>query len=149
TGVLGRQQEATLRSGPRARLNFRAFIPRALGVTGSPRPCSQPPAAHDGQISPDRPATERQRPQSPAKPQPPAPNSPGSATAPARRLIEPTRGSGVGRLPVRPPALAKIPDDPFGLFVADLDEFVSKVATLPLGDHRCGHPAEVSPQGLI
>jgi hypothetical protein len=31
-------------------------------------------------------------------------------------------------------------DDPFGLFVADLDEFVSKVAALPLGDHRYGLP---------
>jgi hypothetical protein len=36
-------------------------------------------------------------------------------------------------------------DDPFGLFVADLDEFVSKVAALPLGDHRCGLPAKVFP----
>ncbi len=36
---------------------------------------------------------------------------------------------------MRPPALAKVLDDPFGLFVADLDEFVSKVAVLPLDDH--------------
>jgi hypothetical protein len=33
--------------------------------------------------------------------------------------------------------------------VADLDEFVSKIAALPLGDHRCGLPAKVFPQGLI
>lgn len=52
-------------------------------------------------------------------------------------------------MPVGPPALAKVLDDPFGLFVADLDEFVSKVAALPLGDHRCGLPAKVFPQGLI
>ena len=41
-----------------------------------------------------------------------------------------------GRLPGRLPALAEVLDDPFGLFVADLDEFVSKVAVLPFGDHR-------------
>src|SRR2546429_7841961 len=57
--------------------------------------------------------------------------------------------SEVGRLPVRPPALAKVLDHPFGLFVSDLYEFVSKVAPLPFGNHRCGLPAEVLPQGLI
>jgi hypothetical protein len=50
---------------------------------------------------------------------------------------------------VRPPALAKVPDDPFGLFVTDLDEFVSKVAVLPLDDRRGECPTEVLPQALV
>src|SRR6266700_7163883 len=57
--------------------------------------------------------------------------------------------SEVGRLPVRPPALAKVLDDPFGLFVADLYEFVSKVAVFPLDDRGSERPAEVLPQAIV
>ena len=42
TGVLNGNKRRPSGRGPRARLNFRARIPRAIGVTGSPRPSSQP-----------------------------------------------------------------------------------------------------------
>src|SRR5690349_9323494 len=66
-----------------------------------------------------------------------------------RRELAAPPGSGVGRRAVGPPALAEVLDDPFGLFVADLDEFVSEVAAFPLDDHGSERPAEVLPQALV
>lgn len=91
-----RQQEATLRSGPRTRLNFRARIPTCARRHRQPAPMlpAQPsPEDQDSQALHDtRRATEWQRP-APAATRSPTPNSPGSATAPASRLIWPNSGN--------------------------------------------------------
>jgi hypothetical protein len=74
-----------------APVKFRARIPRALGVTGSPRPYSQPrPPTMTRSAQTTRRATARQRPRPASHPQP-APKFSGQRDCAARRLNEPTR----------------------------------------------------------
>jgi Domain of unknown function (DUF5753) len=63
--------------------------------------------------------------------------------------MRPPSRSGVRRPLRRAPLPPEMLDDLVGLFVADLDQFVGKVAVLPLHDDRREFPTEVVPQGLI
>jgi hypothetical protein len=58
-------------------------------------------------------------------------------------------GSRVKRLPERPPLLPEVLDNLACLLMADLDQFRSQVAALPLDDRGSMCPAEVLPQALI